>query len=451
MARCYGFGGRAFWGACVKILMMAAAILAGMPALPDLRTGAQVEDAVLSGRLDSVVPKLMARHDVGMWIVAGREYNEDPVLQTMLPATWPSARRTMILIFQRKSDGSVTRTAVSRYPVGDFARGWNPDEQPDQWARVGELVRAADPASIAVNISADFGLADGLSVALHRQLIAALGPDLASRLVSHGGLALGWLETRIPAEMVLYRQIMRAAHTIIPAGLSDAVITPGVTSTQDVVWWYREQIAAAGMDAWCQPSVSIQRKTQPTFAIGTMVVPQPQIIAPGDLLHVDFCAGALGLKTDTQQMAYVLKPGETEAPAGLREGLRAANKVQDALTSSFATGLSGNDILARARAKAEAQGLVPIIYTHPIGYHGHAAGTWIGAWDNQAGVPGLGEYQLNADTAWSIELAAVHKVPEWDGQSVRFMLEVDAFFDGETVNYIDGRQTELLLIPRDAR
>jgi Xaa-Pro aminopeptidase len=182
-----------------------------------------------------------------------------------------------------------------------------------------------------------------------------------------------------------------------------------------------------------------------------MVVPQPQIIAPGDLLHVDFCAGALGLKTDTQQMAYVLKPGETAAPAGLREGLSAANKVQDALTSSFAVGLTGDEILAAARAKAESAGLVPIIYTHPIGYHGHAAGTWIGAWDNQAGVPGLGEYALNADTAWSIELAALHKVPEWGGQSVRFMLEVDALFDGEQVKYIDGRQTELLLIPRDPR
>lgn len=182
-----------------------------------------------------------------------------------------------------------------------------------------------------------------------------------------------------------------------------------------------------------------------------MVTPQLQIIAPGDLLHVDFCSGALGLKTDTQQMAYVLKPGETAAPEGLRAGIAAANKVQDALTGSFAVGLTGNQILAVAREKALAQGLEPIIYTHPIGYHGHAAGTWIGAWDNQNGVPGLGEYALNADTAWSIELAAVHPVPEWGGQKVRFMLEVDAFFDGERVEYIDGRQTELWLIPRVTR
>lgn len=438
----------------MQMLMLLAALAAAepvVPALPDLRTEAGVRDAVLSARLDTVVPELMRKHDVDMWVMAAREYNEDPVLKTMLPATWASARRTMVLIFNRKADGSVERVAVSRYPVGDFVRGWNPEEQPDQWARVAEIVKAREPASIAVNISDDFGLADGLSVALHRQLIAALGPEMASRLVSRDGLALGWLETRIPAEMVLYRTIMRAAHAIIPEGLSERMITPGVTSTQDVVWFYKERLAALKLDAWCQPSVSIQRQTQATFAIGTMVTPQLQIIAPGDLLHVDFCSGALGLKTDTQQMAYVLKPGETAAPEGLSAGIAAANKVQDALTGSFAVGLTGNQILAVAREKALAQGLEPIIYTHPIGYHGHAAGTWIGAWDNQNGVPGLGEYALNADTAWSIELAAVHTVPEWGGQKVRFLLEVDAFFDGQRVEYIDGRQTELWLIPRVAR
>lgn len=433
----------------MQILMMAAALALAVPGLPNLRDSAQAEDAVLSARLDSVVPMLMQRHGVDMWVVAGREYNEDPVLATMLPATWPSARRTMVLIFYRKADGSVERLAVTRYPVGDFGRAWNPEEQPDQWARVGEIVRLRDPGSIAVNISDDFGLADGLSVALHRQLIAAIGPDMASRLVSRDALALGWLETRIPAEMVLYRSVMRAAHAIVPEGLSDKVITPGVTSTQDVVWWYRERLAALKLDAWCQPSVSIQRQTQAAFAMSTMVTPTTQIIAPGDLLHVDFCAGALGLKTDTQQMAYVLKPGETSAPAGLRAGLQAVNKAQDALTRSFALGMTGNQLLAAAREKALAAGLEPIIYTHPLGKHGHGAGASIGMWDNQGNVPGGGDYPVNAQTAWSIELTAVHAVPEWGGQKVRFMLEVDAFFDGSKVDYIDGRQTELLLIPRD--
>ncbi len=429
-----------------------------MPALPDLRTQASVRDAIVSARLDTLIPKLMRQNGVAMWILIAREYNEDPVVKTMLPATWTSARRRTVLIFHDKSgpdspDGAVERLAVARYPVGDFKPDWDPEVQPDQWARIAEIVRERDPATIAINTSSTFALADGLTMTQHRELIKALGPEFASRLVSHDGLALGWLETRIPTEMALYRTIMRAAHSLIPEGLSEKVITPGVTSTQDVVWWYRERLADLRLDAWCQPSVSIQRQAQPTFAVGTMsVANRPgalQTITPGDLLHVDFCAGTLALKTDTQQMAYVLKPGETAAPAGLTAGLHAANKVQDALTSSYAPGLTGNQLLKLARDKAIAQGLEPNIYTHPIGLHGHAAGPSIGYWDDQSGSSSTGNAPVNPDTAWSIELSAVHAVPEWGGQKARFMLEVDAFFDGKTVRYIDGRQTELLLIPRN--
>lgn len=420
------------------------------PAVPPLRDRAAAQDRLLRARLDQVVPQIMRRRGVDMWIVAGREYAEDPVLRSMLPGIWQSARRTMILIFYDRGEGrGVERIAATRYPVGDlFAPAWDPERQPDQWARVAELVRERDPKRIAVNISKDHGLADGLTMGLHRQLVAALGP-LASRLVSHDGVALGWLETRTPEDMAVYGGIMRAAHALLAEGLSETVITPGVTTTQDVVWWYRERLADRRLDAWCQPSVSIQREDKRLASPGSQTLPVAEIIMPGDLLHVDFCAGLLGLKTDTQQLAYVLRPGETRAPAGLVAGMAAANRVQDALTRNFRTGITGNQLLAAARRDAIAAGLQPIIYTHPIGTHGHGAGAWIGAWEDQSGVPGRGDYPVNANTAWSIELAAVRKVPEWNNQEVRFPLEVDGFFDGRTFRWIDGRQTDLHLIPRN--
>ena len=172
------------------------------------------------------------------------------------------------------------------------------------------------------------------------------------------------------------------------------------------------------------------------------------VIEPGDLLWTDFGITYLRLNTDTQHLAYVLKPGETEAPAGLRAGLAATNRVQDALLDSFEVGLTGNAILARARSRAIAEGLDPSIYSHPIGLHGHGAGTPIGFWDNQHGDP-RGEYILQPDTAWSIELTSYSAVPEWGGQVVDFRSEEDAFFDGKTVRFLDGRQTELTLIPSD--
>lgn len=421
-----------------------------MPGLVDLRQRAQIQDRWLKERLDTLVPRLMREVGVDMWMLVAREYNEDPVLETMLPGTWMSARRRMVLIFfDAGEQKGIERLAVARYPVGDvFPSGWDPESQPDQWARVAEIVRERDPKKIAVNISDTFALADGLSVSQHRQLRDALGADLSARLVSHDALAIGWLETRIPAEMDTYRSIMRVAHRIVERGLSEEVITPGVTRTDEVVWWYREELAALKLAPWCQPSVSVQRAGMSAFDIEKMVLENANVIQPGDLLHVDFCMSYLGLKTDTQQMAYVLGPRETQAPPGLRRGLSAANAVQDALTSSFKVGRSGNDILFTAREKALRKGLNPTIYTHPIGYHGHGAGPAIGSWEQQKGSPGTGDYPMRANTAYSIELNAIEPVPEWGGQEVRFMLEVDGFFTGEDFYYIDGRQTELLLIPR---
>jgi Xaa-Pro aminopeptidase len=169
------------------------------------------------------------------------------------------------------------------------------------------------------------------------------------------------------------------------------------------------------------------------------------IIERGDMLRVDFGIVYMGYSTDTQHVAYVLKRGETVAPAGLRAGLAANNRVQDALTSSFASGRSGNETLRLAREKAIANGLRPTIYTHPIGYHGHGAGASIGLSENQVHVPN-GEYPVRANTAWSIELKAAEPVAEWGGQMVDFKSEEDAFFDGKSVRYIDGRQTKFHLI-----
>jgi len=274
-------------------------------------------------------------------------------------------------------------------------------------------------------------------------MVAALSPTYRDRIVSGEGLSVGWLETRTPAEMKLYPGIMRLAHAVIAEAFSEATIKPGVTTTRDVVWFYRERLARLGIATWFHPSVGIQRRGTKGILDGDTVIQQ------GDLLWTDFGITYLRLNTDTQHLAYVLKDGETQAPAGLQAGLAQANRVQDALTSSFAVGLTGNEVLARARAKAIAQGLKPSIYSHPLGYHGHGAGPAIGFWDNQNSDP-RGSFKVHADTVWSIELAAFAAVPEWDGQEVSFRAEENAFYDGQQVRYLDGRQTALTLIPERA-
>lgn len=415
-----------------------------LPAILPLRQRAEIRDAWLAERLDTIVPQLMRENGVDMWIMIAREYLEDPVVSTMLNATSLRARRRTILIFFDPGEGKpLERLTVSRYGLaGLFAPSWDPEGGADQWARLGELVAERDPKKIAVNTSDVTAFADGMTLSQYNGMMDALPEAYRSRVVPGDDLAVGWLETRIPAEMQVYPDVVRLAHAILAEGLSGTVIEPGTTTVEDVEWWYRERIAGLKLATWFHPSVHIMRQGAEGELSG------PEVIQPGDLLWTDFGIVYLGLNTDTQHLAYVLKPGETEAPKGLRDGLAAANAVQDALTSSYRTGLSGNEILAAAREKALAEGLEPSIYSHPIGYHGHAAGASIGFWDDQ-GPSEKGEYRLRPNTAWSIELSATAPVPEWGGQKVGFKTEEDAFFDGNSVRYIDGRQTKLRLIPSD--
>ena len=420
-----------------------------VPAILPMEERAEVVNRWLQIRFDTVIPMLMRRADVDMWVVSAREYNEDPIIETMLPATWQSARRRTILVFyDRGPEEGVERLAIARYDIGEFfASAWDKEEQPDQWARLAEVIEARDPQQIAVNRSETFGLADGMTDTEFDGMQAALPSTYQDRIVSGEDLAIGWLETRTPEEMAVYPMIVRMAHAIIAEGFSEAVIQPGVTTTADVQWWYRDRIRNLNLTAWFHPSVSVQR---PEAGEGGDFSSRPEasVIQPGDLLHVDFGITYLRLNTDTQQHAYILKPGETEAPAGLRDGLATGNRLQDILTNQFEAGRSGNEILSAALNQAEAEGIDASIYTHPIGFHGHGAGPTIGLWDQQGGVPGKGDYPLYANTAYSIELNAAVSVPEWDGQEILIKLEEDAFFDGETVAYIDGRQKALHLIPR---
>jgi hypothetical protein len=243
----------------------------------------------------------------------------------------------------------------------------------------------------------------------------------------------------VRAEMATYPEIVRIAHSIISEGFSSQVITPGRTTAADVVWWFRERIAGLRLSTWFQPSVSIFRAGAASELSGDTVIER------GDMLWTDFGIMHLGFATDTQHLGYVLKPGETAAPAGLQDGLANANRVQDAVSSSFQTGISGNQILERARAQAIAAGLKPSIYSHPIGYHGHGAGAAIGFWDDQAASP-RGARRIRPSTAWSVELSQTQAVPEWGGQQVPFRLEEDAYFDGAKLRYLDGRQKSFHLI-----
>lgn len=418
--------------------------------LPE-RDRSRVVDTILEDRFNNLLPQLMRREGIDMWVIISREYNEDPVLKTMLPSTWLSARRRTIMVFFDKGEKEgVEKLAIARYDVGNLLKGaWDIDVRPNQWEALVNIIQQRAPKKIALNYSTEYAHADGLTYTEQREFMEKLPNDLKKRIVPAERLAVGWLETRTEAEMALYPLICRLSHQIIQEGLSEQVIQPGVTTTDDVVWWFRQRITDLGLETWFHPTVDIQRADEKRFDHLRTFSKRPsgEVIQAGDLLHVDFGITYLRLNTDQQQHAYVLRPGETDVPESLKKAFQQGNRLQDILTERFQAGKTGNQLLKEALDQAEKEGIRGTIYSHPIGVHGHAAGPTIGMWDNQKGTPGTGDYPLLPNTAYSIELNAAVEVPEWN-KPVRIMLEEDGFFDGKTFRYIDGRQREIYTIPR---
>ncbi|MPR34681.1 M24 family metallopeptidase [Salmonirosea aquatica] len=422
-----------------------------IPTILNERERAETVDAILEDRFENLLPQLMRREGVDMWVIISREYNEDPVMKTMLPSTWLSARRRTIMVFYDPGEGKpLDKLAIARYDVGTLLKGeWDISSNPDQWDALVKVIQQKNPKQIALNYSKNYAHADGLTYTEQQEFMNKLPKPFQARVTSADRLAVAWLETRTEKEMVIYPMICRISHQIIQEAFSEKVIQPGVTTTDDVVWYLRQRVTDLGLDTWFHPTVDIQRADATNFDHLRTFSKRPgqQVIMPGDLLHTDFGITYLRLNTDQQQIAYVLKPGETEVPDYLKKAFRQGNRLQEILTEQFTAGKSGNQILLDALAQSEKEGINGSIYTHPIGVHGHAAGPTIGMWDAQGGVKGPGDYPLFPNTAYSIELNAAVKIDEWN-KTIRIMLEEDGYFDKNGFRYIDGRETEIYTVPR---
>ncbi len=414
------------------------------PVLP-LHERDVIFNAWLKERFERILPEVMRRERIDMWIVICREHNEDPVYTTLVPHPSMFAwRLTMFVYFDRGAAG-IERLTVNRYGGGDlhkefpnyYQAAWEPEDI-DPWERLARIVHDRNPKRIGINESDTWAFADGLSAANKAHLVRALGPDLAPRLVSAERLVVGWLERRTKAEIDFYPRIVAMNHRLVAEAFSNHVITPGVTTIDDLEWWVRERLAQLTLDTWFPPMFYIVGR-----ASGR---PPSRVIERGDLVRCDVGVTYLGLNSDIQEVAYVLREGETDVPNGVRDGLAKGNRLQDILMAEMTAGKSGNAILASALARAKAEGLVASIYSHPIGYHGHAAGTRIGLPDMQGGVPGMGDYPLFADTCWAIELGVRVRIPEWSNQEVQMALEQDAVVTSAGASFLDGRQTAVHLI-----
>ena len=440
-------------------LLLQAPPLTGTLARPlgTLREQAALQQEWLRYRLDSVLPRLMRQYGVEMWIIPMREYNEDPIFWSLVAPTTFFARRRTIYVFTDRGGGpagGIERLALGGGSQGGLYEAYVARDTIDpsigrrpelvgqgQWDLLARVVRERDPKTIAVDISQTHAFSDGLSAGEWEQLSRTLPPGYLSRVVRAEGLALDYQAIRAPGMLPAYRRMMDVVWAVIDTAFSNKVITPGKTTTDDVVWWMRQRVNDLGFGTWFHTDVDVQRRGTDLSDADTVVIQR------GDVLHCDFGITALGLNTDTQHMGYVLRAGERDAPEGLKRALLNSNRLQDLLLAEMRPGRSGNDVLASTLAAMRGAGINGTVYTHPIGDRGHGAGPLIGLWDHQEGVPGRGDVTLLPATWFSIELQASTPVPEWGGQLVRSAQEEDAELGADgRVRWILRRQTAFHLV-----
>ena len=415
----------------------------------NLKDRATLIEKIQKDRLDNLLPELMSKNGIDMWIIITREYNEDPIIKTLLPPTWLNARRRTILVFSYNDSTKRTESvAISRYNFGKNIKSiWDKEKNPNQMLALKDYIDKVNPKKIGLNYSDNFALIDGISKSDYELFYSSISNDIKQRIVSAENLGIQWIETRTKLEKEIYKDLVRITQNIINEAFSNKVIKPGKTTTDDVVWWMREKVLELKLKTWFHPTVDVQRNEQSDlYAFDGKS--KYDIIQPGDLVHCDFGISYLTLNTDCQQIAYVLKSDEKEAPEFLAKALKDANKLQDILTSEFELDKTGNEILLNTLKIAKEKGLDPQIYTHPLGTFGHSAGTTIGMWDSQGGVPIKGDVLMKYNTVYAIELNNKSFIKDWN-KEVRIMLEEAGLFEKNGFKYINGRQEEIILINSD--
>jgi Xaa-Pro dipeptidase len=415
-----------------------------MPKLLTQREQADIREQWLKKRLGSLLLPMMKRHGIEMWIVVNEEFHTDPVTPHIVPPIPIVGRRDLFVFIDRGE--RIERVAVLRYAEERLKNHYTMllPARDKFGEELRKLVDDRNPKTIALNIGGTRGQQSGLTYDGYKFLVEALGPDNEKKFVSASTLLTEFFDTRLAEELEHYRTAVLATDVITRRAFSNEVIKPGKTTVGDVRWWMLQQLNDIGVDTWFQPDLRVQRQTVQTGTTGQFLstADEDVILMPGDLIHVDFGLNYMGLSTDWQKHAYILKPGETDAPAGLKAAIKNTNRLQDIMFGVARAGMTGTAVYEATIAEAKKQGINAMIYSHPLGTHGHGLGPSIDFRGNIGG----GANKILPGSYMSIELNTSTDVPEWNGQRVTIMAEDDAHMTETGYKFFRPRQTAFYLI-----
>lgn len=399
----------------------------------------KVRDEWLSDRLEKVVKEAMMKAELDCWVTISREYNEDPLTRTLTPSKHDETRRIGMIVFHL--DDKLTSYWIGM-PIPTIENYytciWDRKKE-TEWECLRGLIEELDPQSIGINQSDDIPVADGLSSSLYRKLADTLGEPYVSRFCSSEAAAVHWFLKRSKKEMRVLPFLTDLTEQITRTALSNEVITPGVTTCEDVVDWMRQRVLELGLETSFYPTIDVQRQGEEVDRLSHTT------IQPGDIVHSDFGLTYLGLATDMQQLGYVLKPNQSDAPEGLKALLAKGKVFANLVMKEFKTGRSGNDIFEKSMERAKEKQLQAMLYSHPLGVHCHEAGPTIGMYDRQESIPHKGEFRVVNQSAYALEFNVKDYIPEWGHETYAFLEQPIAVYENESI-YLAPMQDNFHLI-----
>lgn len=358
-----------------------------------------IKDQCLKERLEIILPQVMEDADVDMWIVASKEYHEDPTFKAMVPAEYLTARRITMFAFSKEADGihryslSMPDKSVAKFYESKWQFG-----KEDQMVALKRLIEEKDPKRIALNMSKEFAVCDGFSIGLYQMFKESLGEDIMNKMVNDDLLAMKFMEIRTPTELKLMPEVMSVAHDIMERMYTTDVIKPGITTTNDLEWFMKEEVNKLGLTYWFEPTMDLQRKSGDESRYDSCVIQK------GDLLHCDFGIYYMNMCTDTQRLGYVANDDEDTMPQYLLDGMKVGNRFQDIVRENMIVGRTGNEVFEAAMKQAKEEGIQAMLYSHPCNMYGHGPGPTIGLFSNQNAIPVKGDVKLSNNTVYALEL-----------------------------------------------
>lgn len=402
----------------------------------------------LETRLETVLPVATREAGVDMWLILCQEDDLDPVFETLIPMdTWCPILQ-MLVFHDRGADAGVERINLSMTNTGGlYDKPWQGKRQEEQWPLLVQMIQVRDPERIGINTGAVQWAAGGLTHNLYSQLVGALPAKYVERLVSAEPVVTRWLATLTEDEVGLCEHVVNVAHHLLAECYSRKAIVPGVTTTRDLEWYYWQQCADLGLDVSFRPFFYLVRSDARREELGK----DDRVIRPGDFIRSDVGVRYLRLNSDHQEWAYVLRPGEADAPEGMRRLMAEANRLQNVFMAEFRHGLTGNELLVNILARARSEGIPnPKVYSHSLGLFLHEPGPLIGLPWEQGRCEGRGDVKLEYGNSFTMELSVGAALEEWEGKEFRMAMEEDVVFTRDGCRCLDGRQTEFYLVGEKA-